>query len=121
VHELFILAMTAKNVDDKALVRKHTMHELSAHVHKLSISHHAQVHKLSIRHRVQAHELLITAVTTTYVDDKIPKAYTLRCATATTTTTAIMTTNVNNKASGASARHFHIVSRSGDNNNNYWQ
>ncbi len=46
VHELFILATTAKNVDDKALMRK----------------------------RAQAHELLITAATTTYVDDEILRA-----------------------------------------------
>ncbi len=33
-----------------------------------------------------------------------------------------MTTNVDDKASGASAWHFYIVSRSGDDdNNNYWQ
>jgi hypothetical protein len=39
-----------------------------------------------------------------------------------TTTTAMMTMNVDNKASGASARHFHIASCSGDDdNNNYWQ
>jgi hypothetical protein len=45
-----------------------------------------------------------------------------RVATTTTTTTAMMTTNVNNKASGASAWHFHIASRSGnDDNNSYWQ
>jgi hypothetical protein len=39
-----------------------------------AISHHAQAHKLSISHRAQAHELLITAVTTTYVDDEILRA-----------------------------------------------
>jgi hypothetical protein len=34
----------------------------------------------------------------------------------------MMTTNVDDKASGASARHFHIASRSSDDdNNNYWQ
>jgi hypothetical protein len=119
-HKLFILAMTAKNVDDEALVRKRTMHELSAHAHK-SISHHAQAHELSIRHCAQAHELLITAVTTTYFNDEILKAYTSRRAMAMTTTMAMMMTNVNNMASGASARHFHIASRSGNNNNNYWQ
>jgi hypothetical protein len=119
-HKLFILAMTAKNVDDKALVCKRTMHQLSAHAHK-SISHYAQAHELSIRHCAQAHELLITAVTTTYVNDKILEAYTSRRAMATTTTMAMMTTNVNNKASGASARHFHIALLSGNNNNNYWQ
>jgi hypothetical protein len=61
-HKLFILATMAKNVDDKALVRKHTMHELS--VPKLSISHRAQTHKLLISHRAQVHKLLITAATT---------------------------------------------------------
>ena len=30
----------------------------------------------------------------------------------------MMTTNVNDNALGASARHFHIVSRSGNDNNN---
>ena len=30
----------------------------------------------------------------------------------------MMTTNVNDKALGASARHFHIASRSGNDNNN---
>jgi hypothetical protein len=45
-----------------------------------------------------------------------------RVATMTTTSTAMMMTNVDDKASGASARHFHIASRSGDkDNNNYWQ
>jgi hypothetical protein len=63
-HELFILATTAKNVDDEALVRKRTMHELSAQAHKLPISHRAQAHELLIRHCVQAHKLLITAATT---------------------------------------------------------
>jgi hypothetical protein len=63
-HKLFILATTAKNVDDEALVRKHTMHELSAQVHKLSISHSAQAHELIISHRAQVHKLLITAATT---------------------------------------------------------
>ncbi len=102
VQELFILATTAKNVDVEALVSKRTMHELSAHVHKLSISHHVQahelsishcvqVHELSIRHRSQAHELLITAATTTYVDDKILRA---------------------------SAQGIYIASRDGDDNNN---
>ncbi len=63
-HELFILAMMAKNVDDKALVCKCTMHELSAQVHKLSISHRAQAHELLISHCAQAYKLLITAVAT---------------------------------------------------------
>jgi hypothetical protein len=63
-HKLFILAMTAKNVDDKALVRKRTMHELSAQAHELSISHHAQAHELLISNRAQAHKLLIMAATT---------------------------------------------------------
>jgi hypothetical protein len=47
----------------------------------------------------------------------VPEAYTSRQATATTTTTAMMTTNVDDKASGASARHFHIASRSGHDSN----
>ncbi len=33
----------------------------------------------------------------------------------------MMTTNVDDKALGMSARHFHIASRSGDDDNNYWQ
>jgi hypothetical protein len=33
----------------------------------------------------------------------------------------MMMTNVDNKASGASARHFHIVLRNSDEDNNYWQ
>ncbi len=60
MHKLFILVIKASNVDDEALVRKFMMHELSAQAHKLSISHRAQVHKL-----------LITATTTTYVNDEI--------------------------------------------------
>jgi 5-hydroxyisourate hydrolase-like protein (transthyretin family) len=40
----------------------------------------------------------------------------------TTKTAAMMTTNVDDKASGASAQHFHIALRSGnDDNINYWQ
>ncbi len=47
-----------------------------------------------------------------------PEAYTSSCATATTTaTTAMMMTNVDDKASGASARHFHIVLRNGNDSN----
>jgi hypothetical protein len=42
-------------------------------------------------------------------------------AMATTSTTAMMTTNVDDKASGTSARHFQITSRSGGDDNNYWQ
>jgi hypothetical protein len=63
-HQLFILATTAKNVDDEALVRKRTMNELSAQTHELSISHCAQAHELLISHCAQAHKLLITAATT---------------------------------------------------------
>jgi hypothetical protein len=59
-HKLNILITMARNVDDEALVRNCTMHELSE-----------QAHKLSITHCAQAHELLITAATTTYVDDEI--------------------------------------------------
>jgi len=36
----------------------------------------AQVHELSISHRAQAHQLLITALTTTYVNDNILRAST---------------------------------------------
>ncbi len=44
--------------------------------------------------------------------------HTLHCAMATTKTTmATMRTNVNNKASCASTRHFHIVSLDGDDDN----
>ena len=57
--------MTVRNVDNKALVRKHTIRELSVRVHELSISH-----------RVQVHQLLITALTTKYVDDNILRAST---------------------------------------------
>jgi hypothetical protein len=49
---------------------------------------------------------------------QVPEAYTLHHATATTTTPAMMTTNVDDKALGASARHFHIVLRSGNNDSN---
>ena len=44
--------------------------------HELSISHRAQAHELPISHCAQAHKLLITAATTTYVDDKILRAST---------------------------------------------
>ena len=89
------------------------------HTTMRAISYHAQSHELSISHPVQAHELLITAATTTHVDDEILRA---SAATATTTTLAMMTPNVDDKASGASARHFHIASSSGnDDNNNYRQ
>ena len=53
----------ARNVENEALMRRRTMHELSV-----------QVHKLSINHRAQAHELLITAAATTYFDDLILRA-----------------------------------------------
>ncbi len=103
-HKLFILATMAKNVDNKALMRKHMMHELSARAHELFISHHAQAHKLLISHCAQVHKLLVTAATTCQWRGPRckPKAFTLRCSTATmTTTTAMMTTNVDNKALGA--------------------
>ena len=64
-HDLLILATTVRNVDNKALVHKRTIHELSVRAHELSISHH-----------VQAHQLLITALTTKYVDDNILRAST---------------------------------------------
>jgi hypothetical protein len=35
------------------------------------------------------------------------------------TTTAMMSTNVDNKASGASAQHFYIAPRDGNDDNNY--
>jgi hypothetical protein len=44
------MATTAIDVDDKALVREHMMHELSVQAHKLSNSHCAQAHKLFISH-----------------------------------------------------------------------
>jgi len=40
-HDLLILAMTVKNVDNEVFVRKRTIRELSAQAHKLSISHRA--------------------------------------------------------------------------------
>ena len=50
-----------------------------------------------------------------------PEAYTSCRAMATSTTMAMTTINVDDKASGTSARHFHIASFSGDYDNNYWQ
>jgi len=47
--------------------------------------------------------------------------YTPRCVMETSTTTAMMMMNVDNKASGTSARHFHIAWFSGNYDNNYWQ
>ena len=61
-------------------MRRRMMHVLSAQAHKLSISHCKQVH-----------ELLITAATTTYVNDKILRA---------------------------SAQGIHIASYNSDDNNN---
>ena len=55
-----------------------------------AISHHVQAHELSISHCARVHELLITAATTTYVDDEILRA---------------------------SARGIYIASRDGDDNN----
>ena len=63
LHDLLILAMTVRKVDDEAFMRKRTIREPSAQAHELSISHHAQ-----------AHQLLITALTTTYVNDDILRA-----------------------------------------------
>jgi hypothetical protein len=37
----------------------------------------------------------------------------------TTATTVMMTTNVNDEASGASARHFYIALRNGNDDSNY--
>ncbi len=104
-HKLFILATTAKNVDNEALVCKRTMHELRAQAHKLSTSHRAQAHELLISHRVQAHKLLITAAAACQWQGpwRKPKAFTSRCLMATTTTTmAMTTTNFENKALGMS-------------------
>ena len=67
-------------------MRTRTMRELSAQAHELSISHHAQ-----------AHQLLITALTTTYVNDDILRA---------------------------SAQGIYITLRDGNDNNNgdgWWQ
>ena len=61
-------------------MRTRRMHELSA-----------QVHELSISHCVQVHQLLITALTTTYVNDDILRA---------------------------NARGIYITLRDGDDNNN---
>ncbi len=49
-----------------------------------------------------------------------PCIFTLRRATATTTATTAMTmTNIGDEASDASARHFYIASRDGNDNSNY--
>jgi hypothetical protein len=56
-HELLILATTARNVINKALMRKCTMHELSAQAHEPSCASAARA--------------IITALTTTYIDDEI--------------------------------------------------
>ena len=60
------------------------------HTTMRAISYHAQAHKLSSSHRAQPHELLITAATTTYVEDEILRA---------------------------STRGIYIVSRNSDDNN----
>jgi hypothetical protein len=54
------MATTAMDVDDKALLRKRTMHELSAQVHKLSNSHHAQAHKLYISHSCTSTQAILS-------------------------------------------------------------
>jgi hypothetical protein len=51
---------------------------------------------------------------------QVPGIITLRRTTATmTATTAMMTTNVDDEASGACARHFYIALHDGDNSSNY--
>jgi hypothetical protein len=54
------MATTATDVDDKALVRKCTMHELSAQAHKLSNSHHAQAHKLFISYSCTSAQAILS-------------------------------------------------------------
>ncbi len=87
-------------------------------------SHHAQSHKLysaSLCHTTVT-TMTKAATTTCWWQGPWcePKAFTLRCLTATTTTTTAMsTTNVDDETSGASIRHFYIVLRDGNNNNNY--
>jgi hypothetical protein len=48
-----------------------------------------------------------------------PSIFTLRCATTTTTATAMTITNVDDKALGASVRHFYIALRDGNVKSNY--
>jgi hypothetical protein len=54
------MATTATDVDDKALVRKHTMHELSTQANKLSNSHHVQAHKLFISHSCMSTQAILS-------------------------------------------------------------
>ncbi len=130
-NELFILAMMAKNIDNKALMCKRMMHELSAQAHELSISHRAQAHELLISLCAQAHELLITAATS--MTRPLVRAQGIHI-------TLLDSNNdnnygddddkcrqrglgrINDEASCASAGHFHIASRKcNDNNNNRQQ
>ena len=62
VHDLLILAMTVRKVDNEALVRKRTIREPSAG------------HELSITHRAQAHQLLITGLTTIICPWRYPQS-----------------------------------------------
>ncbi len=87
-------------------------------------SHHAQSHELysaSLHHTTVMTMTKAATTTCQWQGPRCkPKAFILRCSTATMTTTmAMMTTNVNNKALGTSARHFYIASRDGDDDNNY--
>jgi hypothetical protein len=59
-HTCINMATMATDVDNKALVRKRTMHELSAQVHKLSNSHHAQAHKLFISHSCASTQAILS-------------------------------------------------------------
>ena len=61
-HDLLILAMTVRKVDNEALVRKRTIREPSAG------------HELSITHRAQAHQLLITGLTTIICPWRYPQS-----------------------------------------------
>jgi hypothetical protein len=82
-----------------------------------AISHHAQAHELSTSHRAQSHELLITAATTTYVDDEILRASTRGIFIASRDGDDNNTGDDDDKCQ-RSARYFHIASRSGNNDNN---
>ena len=78
------MAMTARNVDNKALVCRCTIRELSA-----------QAHELSISHRAEAHQLLIPALITTYdMSMTISSEGAHEAFMATTTTMVMKATNV---------------------------
>jgi hypothetical protein len=82
-----------------------------------AISHHAQAHELSTSHCAQSHELLITAATTTYVDDKILRASARGIFIASRDGDDNNTGDDDDECQ-RSARYFHIASRSGNNDNN---